>query len=139
MSHTDIIGLRKFTADEEKLLDDVYDITEEDALTVKKIETAGLDGIPATNHDVKAVEYFIKRKLKDTSLADVLEMVHFSLTSEDINNISLGMMIRDGVNEVILPHLEMLYSQPSFVQLFQILYCIPECTELLLQKQNFQD
>lgn len=110
LSHAGIIGLRTFTEDEEKLLDDVCDITEEDALTVKKIETAGLDGISATNHDVKAVEYFIKRKLKDTSFADVLEMVHFSLTSEDINNISVGMMIRDGINEVILPQLETLYS-----------------------------
>lgn len=110
LSQSGIIGMRKFTAEEEKILDDVYNITEEDALTVKKIETVGLDEIPATNHDVKAVEYFIKRKLQNTSLADVLEMVHFSLTSEDINNLSTGMMVRDGMNEVILPQLETLYS-----------------------------
>lgn len=105
-----VIGSRRFSPQELKLLDGICSISEEDALTVKKIETAGLDGVPATNHDVKAVEYFLKRKLKGSSLQDILEMVHFSLTSEDINNIALGMMIRDGLNQVILPEMEKIYE-----------------------------
>ncbi len=110
LSSSGVIGLRAFTSDEEKLLDNICDITEEDALTVKKIETTGYEGIPATNHDVKAIEYFIKLKLKGSSLEDVLEMVHFSLTSEDINNLSVGMMIRDGMNSVVLPQIEEVYE-----------------------------
>ena len=104
------VGLRKFTGAEIKMLDELCDISVEDAEIVKQIETKGYNDIPATNHDVKAVEYFIKLKLSNTSLIDVLEMVHFSLTSEDINNISMGMMIRDALNEVIMPHIEDVYT-----------------------------
>jgi len=104
------VGLRKFTAAEIKMLDEFCEISVEDAEIVKQIETKGYNDIPATNHDVKAIEYFIKLKLSNTSLNDVLEMVHFSLTSEDINNISMGMMIRDVLNEVIMPHIEDVYT-----------------------------
>lgn len=110
LSENGNIGLRKFTSAENKLLDDLCRISEDDALLVKQIETKGYNEIPATNHDVKAVEYFIKLKLGETSLKDVLEMVHFSLTSEDINNISTGMMIRDGMNNVVLPEIEKIYT-----------------------------
>jgi len=50
-----------------------------------------------TNHDVKAVEYFLKEKIKDTSLKDCLEYVHLGRTSEDINNLSHALMLRSGV------------------------------------------
>jgi adenylosuccinate lyase len=59
-----------------------------------------------TNHDVKAVEYFIKENLKGTSLNKYLEFVHFACTSEDINNLSYGMMLKGGTNDVMLPTLE---------------------------------
>ncbi len=104
-------SIRKLKNDEIKLLDSIADISTEDAELVKKIETKGHNGIPATNHDVKAVEYFIKEKLKDSSLSDILEMVHFGLTSEDINNNSYGLMIRDGVNKPVFTLLTELYDK----------------------------
>ena len=73
-----------------------------DAAQVKDIERT-------TNHDVKAVEYFIKEKLKgDPSLATALEFVHFACTSEDINNLSYSLMLRQARDEVLLPALDTL-------------------------------
>ena len=51
-----------------------------------------------TNHDVKAVEYYIKNKIAGTSLEDISEFIHFACTSEDINNISHALMIKEGSN-----------------------------------------
>jgi len=56
-----------------------------------------------TVHDVKAVEYFLKRRMTGTSLADLVELVHFCCTSEDVNNLSYALMIRGAVLEVWLP------------------------------------
>jgi adenylosuccinate lyase len=97
---------RTFTEQEQKLLRALADISIEDAHIVKKIEREGYEGVPATNHDVKAVEYFIKLKLKGTSLEDVLEWVHFALTSEDVNSVAHGLALRDAVEGVMLPALE---------------------------------
>ncbi|MEZ4907210.1 MAG: adenylosuccinate lyase [Saprospiraceae bacterium] len=69
-----------------------------DANKVKEIE-----GV--TNHDVKAVEYFIKRKLESLGLSKIKEFVHFGLTSQDINNTAFPLMIRDSVANVITPKL----------------------------------
>lgn len=66
------------------------------AAAIKEIERT-------TNHDVKAVEYWIKRNLADTSLADLSEWVHFACTSEDINNLSHALMLNGAVHEVMLP------------------------------------
>ncbi|HBO99211.1 MAG TPA: adenylosuccinate lyase [Verrucomicrobia bacterium] len=60
-----------------------------DARRVKEIEKT-------TNHDVKAVEYFLKEKVRDTSLASRSEFIHFACTSEDINNMAHALMLRDG-------------------------------------------
>ncbi len=70
--------------------------SEKDAERVKAIEAV-------TNHDVKAVEYFIKERLKDSDLDDVLEFVHFGLTSQDINNTAQPMMLRDALHRYWLP------------------------------------
>ena len=59
-----------------------------------------------TNHDVKAVEYFLKESLVDTIDDKHSEFIHFGLTSQDINNTAMPMMIRDAINEVIIPELE---------------------------------
>jgi len=82
------------------LIGKIADVSEEDAAIVKKIEVEGHDGVLATRHDVKAVEYFIKGKLKGTSLEQKGEWVHFGLTSEDVNNISYALMLRDASKEV---------------------------------------
>ncbi|MCD6019238.1 MAG: purB [Bacteroidetes bacterium] len=59
-----------------------------------------------TNHDVKAVEYFIKEKLKAQDLENYLEFVHFGLTSQDINNTSIPLSLKQANNEVVLPNLK---------------------------------
>ncbi|MDE2155571.1 MAG: adenylosuccinate lyase [Xanthomonadaceae bacterium] len=69
----------------------------EDGRRIKAIEAT-------TNHDVKAVEYFIKEKIgADASLAQAKEFVHFACTSEDINNLSYALMLRDARESVLLP------------------------------------
>ena len=76
------------------------DFSEADAQRVKEIERT-------TNHDVKAVEYFLKEKISDTpELMAVSEFIHFACTSEDINNLCHAMMLRDGRDRVLLPELE---------------------------------
>jgi adenylosuccinate lyase len=73
-----------------------------DAARVKEIERT-------TNHDVKAVEYLIKERLKDDAeLAPTLEFVHFACTSEDINNLSYALMLREARDNVMLPRLDAL-------------------------------
>ena len=105
LSETKGVGMRPLSADEKTLLRALPHIAVADAQIIKKIEHEGYDGIPATNHDVKAVEYFIKLKLKDSSLADVLEWVHFALTSEDVNSAAHALALRGALEEVMLPAL----------------------------------
>ncbi|MEO8998648.1 MAG: adenylosuccinate lyase [Rhodanobacter sp.] len=65
-----------------------------------------------TNHDVKAVEYFIKEKIgADASLAQAKEFVHFACTSEDINNLSYALMLRDAREQVLLPQFDAMIDQ----------------------------
>lgn len=75
------------------------EFTIEDAERVKEIESV-------TNHDVKAIEYFIKEKLNHDKFKEVLEFVHFGLTSQDINNTSQPMMLRDALEGAWYPMLE---------------------------------
>ena len=81
-----------------QLLNGIADqFNEADAQRIKDIEAT-------TNHDVKAVEYFIKERFEgNAELLGVSEFVHFACTSEDINNLSHGLMLRDGIAQVILP------------------------------------
>ena len=88
LSKTPKTGVRKFSDKEVRFLKKLPAITLEDAQAIKSTEKE-------TNHDVKAVEYFIKQKLAGTSLEDVSESVHFALTSEDVNSVSYGLMLRD--------------------------------------------
>src|SRR5471032_1452388 len=106
LSESKGIGIRPLTADEKKELRELQHISIEDAQIIKKFEREGYGGIPATNHDVKAVEYFIKLKLKNSSLADVLEWVHFALTSEDVNSTAHALALRGALEAVMLPALE---------------------------------
>lgn len=106
LSETKGVGLRALTEAEKTMLRALPQIAIEDAQIIQKIEREGYDGIPATNHDVKAVEYFVKLKLRNTSLTDVLEWVHFALTSEDVNSTSHALALRGAVEEVMLPALE---------------------------------
>ncbi|PWA88378.1 Adenylosuccinate lyase [Artemisia annua] len=87
-----------FSKEAETKLQGLIDgFSEADAIQVKNIEKI-------TNHDVKAVEYFLKTKCQeDPEIAKVLEFFHFGCTSEDINNLAHGLMLKEAVNSVILP------------------------------------
>ncbi|MBM71103.1 MAG: adenylosuccinate lyase [Haliea sp.] len=83
------------------------DFSEADAQRIKAIEAT-------TNHDVKAVEYFIKERFAgNPELEAIAEFVHFACTSEDINNLSHALMLRDGMNDVLLPAMQRLLSALS--------------------------
>ena len=73
--------------------------TEEDAKEIKEIEKT-------TNHDVKAVEYFIKKEFDRLEIQDYKEFIHFGLTSQDINNTSIPLSIKEAVEKVYLPSLD---------------------------------
>lgn len=89
----------------EQLRDIYRNFTEADAQRVKDIEKI-------TNHDVKAVEYFIKEELdKIGNFDEYKEFIHFGLTSQDINNTSVPLSIQDALNEVYYPQLEELIQQ----------------------------
>ena len=79
--------------------------SEADAARVKEIESV-------TNHDVKAIEYFIKEKIDAIGGMDAYkEFIHFGLTSQDINNTSIPMMLKESLHEVYLPLLDQLIAQ----------------------------
>lgn len=73
--------------------------TEADALVIKQIEAT-------TNHDVKAVEYFIKQKFDELGLADFKEFIHFGLTSQDINNTSIPLSLKEFMDKEFLPAMD---------------------------------
>ena len=89
-------------------LHDIYlSLTTEDAQRIKEIERV-------TNHDVKAVEYYIKEQFDTLGLSDEKEFVHFGLTSQDINNTAFPLMIREAVERVFLPEFGGLIDQLQF-------------------------
>ena len=89
----------------ERLRQIYKDFTTDDAQRVKDIEKV-------TNHDVKAVEYFIKEQFDAIGGLDAYkEFIHFGLTSQDINNTSVPLSIKDALNEVYYPQIEELISQ----------------------------
>ncbi|WP_339662598.1 adenylosuccinate lyase [uncultured Polaribacter sp.] len=85
------------------------DFTTEDAQKIKDIESI-------TNHDVKAVEYFIKEKFDALGLQKHKEFIHFGLTSQDINNTAIPLSIKEAMNDVYVPHyLELLQKLQELV------------------------
>ena len=103
-------ALKKLSAKEKSLVRSLYNLSLADAGVVRDIEFSGWKEIKATNHDVKAVEYFLKDRLGKTSLKDRLEWIHFGLTSYDINTPARAMMLRDALEEVILPAIQNVYA-----------------------------
>ncbi|MBO4613205.1 MAG: adenylosuccinate lyase [Bacteroidaceae bacterium] len=97
--------LAGFPADVERLRDIYRNFSEQDAQRVKEIESV-------TNHDVKAVEYFIKEKFDAIGgLEAYKEFIHFGLTSQDINNTSVPLSLKEALDEVYYPQLEELIAQ----------------------------
>ncbi|MCD1648356.1 adenylosuccinate lyase [Marinobacter adhaerens] len=100
-AHPGVTEVPEFSAEANKVLDSlVSEFSLEDAERIKDIERT-------TNHDVKAVEYFIKEKIAGVpELHAVTEFVHFACTSEDINNLSHGLMLREGLDHGLLPAMD---------------------------------
>ncbi|BBE51898.1 Adenylosuccinate lyase [Ferriphaselus amnicola] len=96
-----IVEMQPFSAATVAMLDELAaSFSEDDAQAIKKIERT-------TNHDVKAVEYWLRDKLgANPETADKLEFIHFACTSEDINNLSHALMLKAGREEVLLPALD---------------------------------
>lgn len=88
----------------EPLRDLYQNFTEEDALWIKETEKT-------TNHDVKAVEYFLKEKMTQMGLERYLEFIHFGLTSQDINNTAIPLSLKDGIEQVYTPMLDELIGK----------------------------
>jgi adenylosuccinate lyase len=99
-NHAKIVEVSPFSATANQLLDSIVDhFAEADAQRIKDIEKI-------TNHDVKAVEYFLKEKVAgNDELEQVSEFIHFACTSEDINNLSYGLMLMEG-REVIVAQMQ---------------------------------
>ncbi|MBT2971551.1 MAG: adenylosuccinate lyase [gamma proteobacterium symbiont of Ctena orbiculata] len=97
-AHNDMLDIPTLSEHASNILDAIVDnFAEEDARRVKNIERT-------TNHDVKAVEYFLKEKIAgNEELQAISEFIHFACTSEDINNLSHALMLREGRGQVLLP------------------------------------
>jgi adenylosuccinate lyase len=100
-THESIGEVPLLSAHADRLLNDIIEkFSEQDAQRVKNIERT-------TNHDVKAVEYFLKEKIAgNTELEAVSEFIHFACTSEDINNLAYALMLREARNQALLPLLD---------------------------------
>jgi adenylosuccinate lyase len=104
--HQDITEVPVFGKEANQVLNNIVDqFCEADAQRVKDIEAT-------TNHDVKAVEYFLKEKVADnTELQAINEFIHFACTSEDINNLSHALMLKGGRDDVLLPYCDQLIAE----------------------------
>ena len=105
-AHPQIEEVAPLSEEANRLLEALIDNFDEAAAQrVKDIEST-------TNHDVKAVEYYIKEQLIDNSeLHAINEYVHFACTSEDINNLSHGLMLKQGLERVMVPEMTQVLSQ----------------------------
>lgn len=96
LSQTEIPVFKSFPSDKLADLRAIYlNFTEEDANWIKNSEKT-------TNHDVKAVEYFLKDKMKSLGLESFLEFIHFGLTSQDINNTAIPLSLKEGIQKIYL-------------------------------------
>ena len=89
LTEVEIPGLSNWKSSDNKLIKNIYEkFSDDDAIEIKKIEKT-------TNHDVKAVEYFIKEKFNNLGFEDYSEYIHFGLTSQDVNNTAIPLSIKD--------------------------------------------
>ena len=92
--------LKSFNLNKVDELRNIYlNFSNEDAIEIKKIEKI-------TNHDVKAVEYFIKEKFEILNISEYKEFIHFGLTSQDINNSAIPLSIKDFIDNVYMPRIK---------------------------------
>ncbi|HCK30972.1 MAG TPA: adenylosuccinate lyase, partial [Acinetobacter ursingii] len=103
-NHPEIIEVAAFSGETNSALDAIVsNFSEDDANRIKEIERT-------TNHDVKAVEYFLKEKIANIDeLKDAGEFIHFACTSEDINNLSHALMLKNG-REVLVASMKQILN-----------------------------
>ena len=100
----DIPELQGFDSSKFELLRKIYiDFSNDDAAIIKGIEKT-------TNHDVKAIEYFLKEKFEELNLSKFVEFIHFGLTSQDINNTAIPLSLKEMFNEVYYNSIELILS-----------------------------
>ena len=100
----DIPELKNFDQSKFELLRKIYlDFSDDDASIIKKIENT-------TNHDVKAIEYFLKDKFEDLNLSKFAEFIHFGLTSQDINNTAIPLSLKEMLEQVYYNSIELILS-----------------------------
>ena len=100
----DIPELQGFDSSKFELLRKIYiDFSNDDAAIIKKIEKT-------TNHDVKAIEYFLKDKFQELNLSKFIEFIHFGLTSQDINNTAIPLSLKEMFDEVYYNSIELILS-----------------------------
>ena len=102
---------KSLTQQEKRILQTVCTLQDKDLSDIRALEFTGLNGIAATRHDVKAVEYYLKLRLQKTSLKDRLNWLHFALTSEDVNSVAYALLLADGLEKALLPTLEKLQKE----------------------------
>lgn len=105
LANSGIEPLNKFPKDKFLALRSIYkNFSDGDALAIKTIERT-------TNHDVKAVEYFLKEHFIKLGLQDYLEFIHFGLTSQDVNNTAIPLSIKEALEQVIYPNYQLLLTK----------------------------
>jgi len=94
-----ILEVSKMTQEDEDFLNNILkNFNEDEALKIKEYEKI-------TNHDVKAVEYYLKEKLDNSNLKNITSFIHFACTSEDINNLAYALMVKEAIAQVVQPTL----------------------------------
>ncbi len=106
LSSMGLKGFDKLSKEQEISLREIYECFNEDkdAARIKEIEQT-------TNHDVKAVEYFLKEKLEALNMTNTLEYIHFGLTSQDINNTAIPLSLKHAVEKIMVPELHALIER----------------------------
>ena len=104
LSKLPIENFKNLSEKDRKNIRSIYqNFTHQDALKIKEIENE-------INHDVKAVEYFLKNQFDKTGLDKYKEFIHFGLTSQDVNNTAIPLMLKKSINDIILPQLKNLIN-----------------------------
>ena len=105
-AHPQITELDAFSIQDNQFLENLLDhFDEADALKIKQFEKE-------TNHDVKAIEYFLTHALQQhSSLQPAISFIHFACTSEDINNLAYALMLKNSIQQIILPQLKTIMVQ----------------------------
>ena len=112
LSETRGVGVRKLSGREKNLVRNLHrNFSLKDAQLISDIELRGYKNIKATNHDFKAIEYFIKEKLGKTSLKNILEFVHFGLTTWDATNIAYALTLSDSLEHMLIPEINKIVSE----------------------------